>query len=301
MIPSISVVLATRRRAHLLAPLVAAVLGDPATEEFVVVVDGPDDASMGTLAALAVRHPRLTAFDVPHMGQQRALDAAIARVGSEVVLTLDDDVLPDPGLVSGHARRHQDDEDLVVVGAMPVVIGSQDRASVGTRLYAEEYESRCRSWASGRADVLENLWGGNFSLRRRHAVAVGLHSGRYDHHYHADQDFGFRLAEAGLRGVFDPSLRAVHLHHRSNTSFLRDARRQGAAWGTLCQTHPGRAGAEHELAAVALAAATPAATPIAHSLLLGGTALRSVGVPGADVNAARLARRIMQRRGAGHS
>lgn len=309
MTPTISVVVPTRNRARLLEPLVDAVLADPAVVEMVVVVDGEDDAaSMTTLHELAARRPKLVPVRVSRRGQLAALDAAVARASTDVVLLLDDDVVPGPLLATGHARHHARRPDLVVVGAMPVMVGEDGQLPPGTALYAREYLGRCRSWEAGTTGVLDYLWGGNVSLRRADAQRVGLYSSAFPFSYHADQELGFRLADAGLEGIFDPALAAVHVHRRANASFLADARRQGAAWTALARAYPDRAGAVHGRrsrhlglalgAAVSVAGASPAAGPIARAVLGSGTALARLGWSDAELSSARLARRIMQRRGA---
>jgi GT2 family glycosyltransferase len=111
---------------------------------------------------------------------------------------------------------------------------------VATRIYSESYDEHCRMILETDLSVLDYLWGGNISLRRDRCMEVGIQSPDFVVHYHADRDFGYRLSNAGLVGVFDPSLRAVHLHSRSPEAFLRDARRQGIGIELLHRLHPDR-------------------------------------------------------------
>ncbi len=308
-LPTVSVVVPTGHRPHLLPRLVTAVLADGAVTELIVVVDGDDGSSLPLLTRLATTDRRLRPLLVPHGGQLAALDAGVSRARSEVVLLLDDDVLPTGPLATGHARHHGDRRDLVVVGAMPVELTGRGPVPAGTALYAREYDQWCESMTTGEAQVLDHLWAGNISLRRDECIRVGLHSASFPYSYHADQELGFRLADAGLVGVFDPSLAAVHLHRRPAAAFLRDARRQGAGSEALRRAYPERA----ELLAgtrfdaglpapvrsfVRLAGSTPAAAPIARGVAWGGAAAGSVGWRPAELAGARLARRVMQRRGA---
>lgn len=308
-LPAVSVVVATRGRPDLLGPLIRAVLGDCAVAEMIVVVDGDDTASMSLLHGAARRLPRLVPMSVQRNGQLAALDAGVARARSEVVLLLDDDVLPVSALAAGHARHHRDRDDLVVVGSMPVWLPPGERPTPPSALYAKEYDNRCRAFASGEANVLDYLWGGNVSVRRRDCTRVGLYSPAFPFRYHADQELGFRLADAGLDGVYDPSLAALHLHRRTNAAFLRDARRQGAGMSALCRAYPARPGTRRDsgngrglrawsMAALRAGGASPAAGAIAGSVMWGGAMLQKAGVPGAGLGSARLARRIMQLRGA---
>jgi len=240
-IPTISVIIATKRRANYLEPLIDAVLSDPGALEVIIVIDGLDDfESLSVLAGLGERDGRLIYFCAPPGSQFIKLQRGVAAARGEVVLLLDDDVLPTCDLATGHARRHGTRDDLVVVGSMPI---SDDlRMGVASRIYSESYDEHCRSMLETNLSVLDYLWGGNFSLRRDRCLDVGVFSPSFAAHYHADRDFGYRLADAGLVGVFDPSLSAIHLHSRPPEAFLRDARAQGEGFELLHRLHSDRLG-----------------------------------------------------------
>lgn len=246
-LPEVAVVVATRGRPHLLPDLVAAVLEDPGARELVVVVDGEQDVTAGPTSAevldhLAARHERLVPVTLPRSGQLRALATGVERATAEVVLLLDDDVLPTCELASGHARRHQGRAGLVVVGTMPVALPGTGRASAGTELYARDYARHLDELRSGAFGVLDHLWTGNVSLRRADCLAVGLARTSFRASYHADRELGLRLADHGLSGVLDEELTAVHLHRRTNRAFLDDARRHGAGLVELHAVHGERIG-----------------------------------------------------------
>jgi glycosyltransferase involved in cell wall biosynthesis len=232
--------MATRNRPERMQPVVEAALSDPGVSEMVVVVDGEDDeATWGALLALAAAEPRLVAMRVARRGQLGALDSAVARASSEVLVLLDDDIIPGPGLATGHARRHAARRGLVVLGAMPVRLA---RATIGTILYAGDYEQYRARLSSGEFRVLDHLWLGNASIRRDDARRVGLRSTRFTASYHSDRELGFRLGDAGLVGVFDGSLLATHLHVRPDSDFVRDALRRGAGVSLLHALYPDRLG-----------------------------------------------------------
>lgn len=307
---AVSVVVPTRGRPQLLGPLVGALADDPQVREIVVVVDGEDGASMDVLGALASspRHRNLVVLNPPHQGQLGALDHGVEHAQGEVILLLDDDVLPGPMLATGHARYHRQRTGLVVMGSMPVQRSASGRDPVGTRLYAEEYLDHCAQIAQGEIDVLDGLWVGNLSVRRADCRRVGLRSPEYPVFYHSDRDLGYRFADAGLIGVYAPELGAVHLHRRGAGAFLRDAQRQGAGQVALAQVHPGRPNprppAPPDGGAMALAwaavrgvGATKAAQPVARVLMGAGAIADRLGARGVEEAAARVGRRLMLRRG----
>jgi GT2 family glycosyltransferase len=294
--------MATFGRPANLAELVPAVLADQAVRHFVVVVDGEDPESASVLSLLQGRFDRLVFAQTPHAGQLRALETGVDLTDAEVVFLLDDDVMPTAGLAGRHARAHANDEGLVVVGTMPVELPPR-RADIGSLLYARDYLGHCARIESGESQVLDNLWLGNVSIRRSDCLSVGLYSADFTASYHADQDLGFRLAEAGLVGRYDPSLVAAHRHRRSDVAFLHDARRRGASLAHLHQVHASRLGpfdpatfTDHLpaplRALVRRVGSRPTAPGIARALLGLAAVPRALGWDAGPVALAQLARRI---------
>jgi GT2 family glycosyltransferase len=235
-IPSVSVIMATRGRPENLAQLVPMVLADESVRHFVVVVDGEDDESVALLSSMRPRFDRLVFQQVPRSGQLPALEVGVTLTDADVVLLLDDDVVPTPGLAAAHARGHVGEHGLVLVGTMPVQLPAR-HADIGSLLYARSYLAHIARIEAGEHDVLDQLWLGNVSIRRSDCLSVGLYSPDFTASYHADQDLGFRLAEAGLVGRFDSSLVAAHRYRRSDPAFLHDSRRRGAGLLHLHSVH----------------------------------------------------------------
>jgi glycosyltransferase involved in cell wall biosynthesis len=209
MAPTVSVVIPLRRGAEVAPETTARLAADAAVAEVLPVADdgaGPNDA------------------------RQRGCEQA----SGEVVLLLDADVIPGPGLAAGHAAHHAARTGVVVVGAMPVPAPAEATA----RLYADAYGKWLRDVAADPAVVLRRLWGGNVSLRREDALRVGLDEPAMHGRRHEDRELGLRLAAAGLQGVFDPSLAAEHRYHRDLASFCADCRAEGAGRMALHRLHP---------------------------------------------------------------
>jgi glycosyltransferase involved in cell wall biosynthesis len=231
-------VITTYDRRDGLPEVVSAALTDPYAAEVVVVVDGCHDGSYELLERLAADEPRLRPVWRPNGGAAAARATGVEHASGEVVLLLDDDVLPGPGLAQGHARHHAGRTGLVVVGALTTVVPRPRAAGdVTTLLYAEDYDRAAVRYERDPATVLPYLWAGNLSLRRVDALRVGLASGRRLNR-HNDQEFGLRCVRAGLTGVFDRSLDARHLHERGLGSFARQAWQAGTARRALGALYP---------------------------------------------------------------
>lgn len=235
--PAVSVVVPTHNRRGSLGAVVDALLADPATTELIVVVDGSTDGSLELLRERAASDPRLRPVWTPNRGQAGARALGLERARHPVVLFLDDDVRALPGLVSGHAAHHAGDDELVVVGAMPVPDAVQARGGAPARLYATWYERQLRTYHEHPEQVLRSLWAGNVSLPRAAALRVGLQNLAFDARYNEDRDLGLRLLRAGLRGRFDPALRGEHHYERSVPAFLSDAAATGEGTWLVHELH----------------------------------------------------------------
>jgi glycosyltransferase involved in cell wall biosynthesis len=237
-LPSISVVVPTHNRGHALDTVLRPLMADPAADEIIVVVDGSTDDSLRLAQAAALTDPRVRPLYIENSGEMAAREAGARAARSEIVLFLDDDVLADPGLVTAHAARHAERAADVIVGYLEIELGPRRSADdFATRIYARDYEGRIEQYERDPAGILDALWAGNFSMRRDVCLAVGMPNSGFTARYHPDRDFGLRCREAGLRGMFDRALRAQHLHKRSLTAFVRDARSQGAARVLLARQH----------------------------------------------------------------
>ena len=242
---AVSVVIPTAGgRAALLERSIERLLEDPATQEVIVVIDATDEATERVVEAARERDRRVRRVPGPSLvggprnrGQSARIAGAHA-ASSSVVLALDDDVGPLPGLVSGHLARHLEGADLVVVGYMPVVPVADRRGAMDAtaRLYSARYERACdRYERSGEAAL--RLWSGNFSLRREHWLRAVAGDDEYPP-YHDDLAFGLRLRDLGIHGVFDRNLVARHWYRRSARELLDDAIGSGVGMARVRALHP---------------------------------------------------------------
>lgn len=237
---TVSVVIPTYRRREQLPALLDALAGEGAAE-VIVVVNGADDGSMALLEARAAGDPALRPIYVETAGQLLALQTGVEAATGEVILLLDDDVIPEPGLVSGHAEHHGADSNLVLLGYMPVAIPHPRRpGQYPIDLYSRAYERVCGEYEDDPGTILSGLWAGNVSIRREDCIRVGLHSDEKrsaGYEYHEDRDLGLRFQRAGLHGAFDRGLRARHLYERSPDSFLAVSRNSGASRARVHREH----------------------------------------------------------------
>jgi GT2 family glycosyltransferase len=235
----IAVVIPTHNRKELLRPLLERLLADSGTCEVVVAADGCTDGTDELLTEWSARDPRVRPLLIhPQGGSANARAAAVAAASTPVVLALDDDIEPGPGLVAGHARLQHRQEGLVVVGYMPTETPTEKgREQFATLEYAANYESTCEVYEQDPDRILLSLWTGNVSFPKD--MLIQATSG-YDSEfrYHGDADLGIRLHELGARAVFDRSLASVHHHERDWAGYLDEAHRAARGMQLLAELHP---------------------------------------------------------------
>ena len=220
--PTVSVVIPTRSRRAVLERTLAALRAESDLGEVIVVDDGSEDDTAAWLAAAAVDWPALTRVATPGVGSNRARAAGSAHATGDVILFLDDDVVPAPGVVAGHALHHRGAESVVVAGYYPVVLEKHSPAT--TRLAALWYEHELDAVEADPALGLRQFWGGHFSMRRADLERVPLAVPEFESQLrHGDREFGLRCRKSGLNYVFDRELRSQHFFQRSLAQFRNDA------------------------------------------------------------------------------
>ncbi|HEY6779457.1 MAG TPA: glycosyltransferase, partial [Thermoleophilaceae bacterium] len=230
----------TKDRLALLRRVMHAVSSDPSASEIVVVDDASSDGTAQWLRNRLVDGPPVRVVQTAGIGPAAARQVGVEHARGDLVLLLDDDVLPRPGLVSRHVAVLRGERARIAVGYSPVRLPERRAgADVAQFAYARDYERRCARYESGSTPVAHNLWGGNVSLWREAALAVGLSSSAFGERraFYEDRDFGLRAHRAGLHAVFDRTLAADHHHWRSADAALADARRRGASAVHLHRLH----------------------------------------------------------------
>jgi glycosyltransferase involved in cell wall biosynthesis len=232
---TISVVLTTCNRRDRLGDVLTPLLEDEAALELIVVIDACEDGSFELLQAMAAGAPKLRPLMLPeNLGQGRARMAGVRAAQGTVILSLDDDVVARPGLVTGHRRHHDERAGRVVLGYMPISLPQPRRpGQVGTFEYGVSYEEHSLEYERNPRAILTNFWGGNFSAPRSALLAAERDVQALPPLYHEDRILGLSFLRAGLEPVFDRGLRAEHHYERPFGAYLRDARRMGASHPVL--------------------------------------------------------------------
>jgi glycosyltransferase involved in cell wall biosynthesis len=200
---SITVVIPTYRREAVLVDTVRALLAqEPAADE-IVLVDQSEQHESATEAALAqlaqggrVRWLRQSPPSIPC-----AMNRALVEARGKIVLFLDDDIRPEPGLVGAHQAAHLAHGDVLVAGRVLQPWDEGRDHSLDSRFHFASVQPR---W-------IGEFMGGNFSLARDKALALGGFDENFVRvAYRFEAEFAHRFIAGGGRIRFEP---AACLHH----------------------------------------------------------------------------------------
>lgn len=241
----VSLVIPTYGRDAVLGETVATLLRlTPPTDELLVVDQTAEHESAtrdrlaewdraGAIRWLRLAQPSITA----------AMNRGLAEARGEIVLFLDDDIIPAPNLIEGHRRAYaQHPEAWAVAGrvlqpedgdenaeTLNTEMLKSERARTITRLpdagkVRGEKRKSGRSFSVLREDLdfrfnstapawVSNVMAGNLSVRRDRALAVGGFDENFipPVSYRFETEFAKRLVAAGGRIRFEPAAAIRHL------------------------------------------------------------------------------------------
>ncbi len=217
--PKVSIVLPTYNRLSqlqkVLAGLEAQIYPLPAFE-VVVVSDGATDGTDEFLRTYTTPL-NLRLFVQRNQGAATARNLGIKMAQGEIIVFLDDDVVPEPQLITEHVATHQRHEaEVVVLGPMltpqdftlkPWVHWEQ------TMLYKQYADIAAERWQP----TARQFYTGNASVARRYLLATG----GFDTSLRRAEDveLAYRLADRGLSFVFNPDAIGYHYADRSFTAW----------------------------------------------------------------------------------
>lgn len=201
--PAVSIVIPTFRRERVLLDTIAHVRALRGPPHEIIVVDQtpthePDTTSALTALAAAgdIRWVRLEQPSITH-----AMNVGLEAAGGDVVLFLDDDVVPDTDLLSAHAAAHAAGSHIVagrVLQPWDDPLASDDPASF-------RFSSRRRQW-------IREVMGGNLSVSRSLARRLGGFDENFVRvAYRFEAEFAARALAAGERILFEPAATLRHL------------------------------------------------------------------------------------------
>lgn len=185
--------------------------------EVVVVSDGSEDGTNEFLETLETPL-NLVPILQENQGVAAARNRGFSEAQGEIVLLIDDDVVPTPPLICEHLRiHHSTEDDVVVIG--PMLSPSDFELSPWTKW---EQAMLYKQYDALRAGQMESsarqFYTGNASLARQLLVS----SGGFDTNFRRAEDveLAYRLADDGIRFLFNEDAVGYHYVERSFASWI---------------------------------------------------------------------------------
>jgi glycosyltransferase involved in cell wall biosynthesis len=237
-LPLVSIVIPTHNRCTQLLQTLHALSNQTrplADIDVVVVADACEDDTVERALAYAAQAPyRLKVLAHSARSAAKTRNYGAAQATSETLLFLDDDVLPQPGLVEAHMRAQLDGR--VVLGySKPMVPPQPSWFQLDARRW---WEDRFREMGQPEHRfTYRDFFSGNVSLPTRLFRRVG----GFDEGFNGrleDYELGMRVLDAGARFWFEPAAVGYHYDFTNLDTWLRRIRQEGVADVQIGQRHP---------------------------------------------------------------
>jgi GT2 family glycosyltransferase len=200
----ITVAIPTFRRENVLLETVAALLAleDQASE--ILVLDQTEQHEPATEQGLRqmADNGQIRWLRLAHPSIPKAMNVALMQATMPLVLFLDDDIRPEPGLIGAHCAAHEPHSDVLVAGK---VLQPWDEGRDYSRDTGFHFATSTSRW-------IREFMGGNFSVRRAQALTLGGFDENFVRvAYRFEAEFAHRLLRNGGRIFFEPGACVHHL------------------------------------------------------------------------------------------
>jgi glycosyltransferase involved in cell wall biosynthesis len=156
------------------------------------------------------RAGRIRYFDLERSGLTHARNVGARHARGDVLIYLDDDIIPSERLLRAHVDNYRDPSIAAVAGQV-LNVGAVAAHAPGSFHH------------DGRIAAFGALYGANFSVRRTAYDAVGGSDENLGvHAYTEDQILARRLVGGGHAICYDPAASVVHLIHASGGCRITD-------------------------------------------------------------------------------
>jgi glycosyltransferase involved in cell wall biosynthesis len=235
-----SIIVPTYNRAGLLDRCLAAVLAMAGVEacQILVVDDGSTDDTCDVVARHAARHPGLSRLHQTNAGPGEARNLGISKAMGRRILFLDDDAMPEPGLLQAHLGLLDAGWD-VSQGCLfwhPDIVGDPVIRFMDARGMQFVHDG----YVHGQALRYLHVYTANLCLDRAWLDKVHGFDKRFAAKRYAFEDtsFAYRLQQAGARIAYNARARAAHLHPYTADDLVRREYKTGFASSVLATTYP---------------------------------------------------------------
>lgn len=206
--------------------------------EVVVVDDGSGDETGRRLAAYSPAYP-FRSFSQDNGGPASARNLGIRAARGEYVLFLGDDTVPEPGLLSVHARAHAEPRS-GPVAVLGYTTWPRERRVSPFLHHINEYGLQFGYALIEDPEVVpfNFFYTSNISLARLLLEEEGLFDTTFPHAAWEDIEISYRLMQRGMKIVYRPAAVTRHYHDITFASFRRRQEKAGESAAIFYAKHP---------------------------------------------------------------
>ncbi len=235
----VSIVIPTFNRGELLRHSLPALVTqhcDGFSYEVIFVDDGSTDHSADLIAEFMRDHPTILRYErIPHSGSPgRPRNVGVKLALGEVILLLDDDVVPALDLVQQHWLFHQAHSQSHIAALGNLVVPPESLSDPMSLFHKFPYEE------AARMPKLTYLffWTCNVSVKRSFMSRAGVFDEDSALHPLEDMECGYRLFQQGLDLKYLPDATGAHLHKTKASDVAKKGQRTGRAQVVLLRKVP---------------------------------------------------------------
>lgn len=220
----VSVLIPTYGRKEELIATLRALQNQTVQADEIVVVD-QNRPSIPEVDRLCAELPRIKHVHAPSPGVSVNYNRCLEHATGDIILYLDDDIIPDSRLIEMHLENYQKDPELGgVAGRVEQPSGDPDpeRIRVVGRYHAWKGTITAHFNSLKPCDV-DIAPGGNMSFRRSVLQSVGGFDRGFDGNgYFFETDGSLRVSRSGFRMIFEPRATLKHLMAPAGGARIRD-------------------------------------------------------------------------------
>ena len=215
ILPSVSVVIPTINRGGLLVETLSETLKSDYRDFEVVVIDQTEDPDKSLLDFIERHRKKINYIKIEEPGLPNARNVGIRNAKGDVILFIDDDVIPGKSLISAHAGAYTDKKNGGVAGRiLPPGGGSGEleqnpekiaKIKLMGLLFYDNFDSDVSA-------IAHHARGCNMSFLKKALIDLGGFDTRFGGSAHLEEtDMSVRVRNSGYEMVFVPEASLIHL------------------------------------------------------------------------------------------
>ena len=208
----------------------------PDEYEVLVSIDGSQDGTQEMVSQFPARYTLRSVWQ-PNRGRAAACNAGIRMARGQLVILLDDDMVPVDGFLAAHLQAHPEGTRLGVVGAAPVRLTRSSPPVV--QYIGWKFNGHLQNLVQPRYQFkLRDFYSGNFSIHREVLLEVGAFDESFRIYGNEDLELSVRLSKAGVQLVFSPEALAHQHYTKDFAELARDNIAKGRTAVLLASKYP---------------------------------------------------------------